>query len=75
MTELDLNDGRMISEAKMISQIHDYISILISGLEVHPENAIMLQQHEHWTAMAQKLTVRFTRKYGRYPVTVVEDRL
>ena len=73
MTELDLHDGRMISEAKMISQIHDYISILMSGLEVHPENPIMLQQHEHWTAMAQKLTARFTRKYGRYPVTVVED--
>lgn len=73
MTELDLNDERMISEAKMISQIYDYISILISGLEVHPENAIMLQQHEHWTAMAQKLTARFTRKYGRYPLTVVED--
>ena len=75
MTELDLNDGRMISEAKMISQIHDYISILISGLEVHPENQIMLQQAEHWTAMAQKLTTRFTRRYGRYPVTVVEDHL
>ena len=75
MTETELQDNRMISEAKTISQIYDYISILISGLEVHPENPIMLQQHEHWTAMAQKLTARFTRKYGRYPVTVVEDRL
>ena len=75
MTETELQDNRMISEAKTISQIHDYLSILISGLEVHPENPIMLQQHEHWTAMAQKLTARFTRKYGRYPVTVVEDRL
>ena len=73
MTELDLNDERMISEAKMISQIHDYISVLVSSLESYPENPIMLQQHEHWTAMAQKLTARFTRKYGRYPVTVVED--
>ena len=73
MTELDLNGGRMISEAKMISQIHDYISILISGLEVHPENEIMLQQHYHWEKMVQKLTERFQKKYGRYPVTVVED--
>ena len=73
MTELDLHDGRMISEAKMISQIHDYISILMSGLEAHPENEIMLQQHDHWEKMIQKLTERFVRKYGRYPVTVVED--
>ena len=69
----EFQDNRMLQEAEMISQIHDYLSILISGLEFHPENAIMLQQAEHWTAMAQKLTARFTRKYGRYPVTVVED--
>ena len=75
MAELDLHDGRMISEAKTISQIHDYLSILISGLEVHPENPIMLQQHEHLEKMVQKLTERFQKKYGRYPVTVVEDRL
>ena len=72
---MNSNHNSMVQEATMISQIHDYISILMSGLEVHPENAIMLMQHEHWTAMAQKLTARFTRKYGRYPVTVVEDRL
>ncbi len=75
MTELDLHEGRMISEAKMISQIHDYISVLVSSLESYPENPIMLQQHYHWTAMVQKLTGRFLKKYGRYPVAVVEGRL
>ena len=75
MTETELHDNRMISEAKMISQIHDYLSILISGLEVHPENPIMLQQHYHWEKMVQKLTERFLKKYGRYPVAVVEGRL
>ena len=72
MTELDLHNGRMISEAKMISQIHDYISVMVSSLEIYPDNPIMLQQHYHWEKMVQKLTERFQKKYGRYPVTVVE---
>ena len=75
MTELDLNGGRMISEAKTISQIHDYISILMSGLEAHPENEIMLQQHDHWKKIVGKLTEKFRKKYGRFPVSVVEEQL
>lgn len=75
MTETELQDNRMISEAKTISQIHDYLSILISGLEVHPENEIMLQQHDHWKKIVGKLTEKFRKKYGRFPVSVVEEQL
>ena len=75
MTELDLHEGRMISEAKMISQIHDYLSILISGLESHPDNEIMLQQYDHWKKIVGKLTEKFRKKYGRFPVSIVEEQL
>lgn len=75
MTELDLHDGRMISEAKMISQIHDYILILMSGLESNPDNAIMLQQYDHWKRIVGKLTEKFRKKYDRFPVSVVEEQL
>ena len=66
-------ETKMIQEARAISQIHDYVSFLLSAIEVHPDNEIMLQQHYHWEKMVQKLTERFQKKYGRYPVTVVED--
>ena len=73
MTELQ--DNRMVQEAQMISQIHDYLSILMSGLETHPENEIMLQQHDHWKKIVGKLTEKFRKKYGRFPVSVVEEQL
>lgn len=72
---MNSNHNSMVQEAELISQIHDYLSILICGLEAHPENEIMLQQHYHWEKMVQKLTERFQKKYGRYPVTVVEEQL
>ena len=75
MTETELQDNRMIQEATMISQIHDYLSILISGLESHPDNEIMLQQHDHWKKIVGKLPEKFRKKYGRFPVSVVEEQL
>ena len=71
----EFQDNRMLQEAEMISQIHDYLSILISGLEFHPENAIMLQQYDHWKRIVGKLTEKFRKKYDRFPVSVVEEQL
>ena len=65
----------MIQEARAISQIHDYVSFLLSAIEVHPDNEIMLQQHAHWSRMAEKLTVKFQKKYGHFPVSLVEEGL
>ena len=70
-----VQDNKMIQEARTISKIHDYISVLTASLEDHPENEIMLEQHQHWTRTVQKLTGKFQKKWGKFPVSVVEETL
>lgn len=70
-----IENNRMVLEAKNISDIHDYISVVAASLEIHPDNPIMLQQHAHWTKYVKKASEQFMKKWGKYPVSVVEESL
>jgi len=60
----------MISDAHIISQIHDYIALLTLGLESCPDNEIMLSQHKYWSKLLATLSKKFQRKYKLFPISV-----
>lgn len=70
-----VENTRMVRDARTISDIHDYIAVMAASLEIHPDNPIMIQQHAHWTMYVRKASERFRKKWGRYPVSVVEETL
>lgn len=70
-----LKDNKMVQEALTITEYHDYLSLIAMGLEVHPENQIMLQQYQNWSRIAAKETMKFQKKWGKFPVSVVEEIL